>query len=144
MPAAAEDGALGVHLFGLSHHLERDRAREAGLTNEVNAGLGLRYRVPRGEYGWVFDAGAFRDSARNTALFTAAGGYLKAGERLRLGLGLVLFHSETYNRGDPFIAPIPIVAYEWSSVSANLAYSPRVGGVNEVNTLLFWLTFWRM
>lgn len=135
---------MGVHLFGLSFHLERDRAREEGLTNEVNAGLGIRYRLPREGYDWIFDAGAFRDSARNTALFGSAGASWKPTERLRAGLALVLFHSETYNRGDPFIAPIPALAYEWRSVSANVAYSPKVGGVNEVNTLLFWLTFWRM
>jgi len=142
LPAAAQDGELGVHLFGLSYHLERDRARKAGLTNEVNAGLGLRYRVPREDYDWVFDAGAFNDSARNTALLASAGASWKATERLRVGAALVLFHSDSYNSGDPFIAPIPAIGYEWRAVSANLAYSPKVGGVNEVNTLLFWLTFW--
>ena len=142
MPAAAQDGELGLHLYGLSYHLERGRARELGLTNEVNAGLGVRYRLPRAEHGWVFDAGAFHDSARNTAFLAAAGAYWKATQRLQLGAALVLFQSDTYNSGDPFIAPIPAVAYEWRAVSANLAYSPKVGGVNDVNTLLFWLTFW--
>jgi hypothetical protein len=131
-----------VHLFGLSYHLERARARELGLTNEVNPGLGVRYRLPREDYDWVFDAGALHDSARNTALLAGFGGYLKPTEHFRAGLALVLIHSDTYNSGDPFIAPIPAIGYEWRTVSANLAYSQRVKGVNEVNTLLFWLTFW--
>lgn len=142
MPAAAQDGELGVHLFGLSYHLERGRARELGLTNEVNPGLGVRYRLPREDYDWVFDAGALHDSARNTALLATAGASWKATARLRIGAALVLVYSDTYNGGDPFIAPIPAVAYEWRAVSANLAYSPRVGDVNHVNTLFFWLTFW--
>lgn len=108
----------------------------------MNAGLGLRYRIPREEYDWVVDAGFFRDSARNTAALAGAGVLLKPTGRLRVGAALVVFHSETYNAGDPFVAPIPIVAYEWRALSVNMAYSPRVGGVNDVNTLLFWLTFW--
>lgn len=131
-----------MHLYGLSYHFERGRARELGLTNEVNAGLGVRYRLPREEYDWVFDAGALRDSARNTALLATAGASWKPTARLRVGGALVLFHSDTYNGGDPFIAPIPALGYEWRTVSANLAWSPKVGGVNDVNTLLFWLTFW--
>ena len=108
----------------------------------MNAGLGVRYRLPREDYDWVFDAGAFNDSGRNTALFAAAGGSWKPTQRVRAGLALVLFHSESYNDGDPFIAPIPAIGYEWRAVSANIAYSPRVIGVNEVNTFLLWLTFW--
>lgn len=131
-----------MHLYGLSYHFERARAREAGLTNEVNAGLGLRYRLPREDYDWVFDAGAFRDSARNTAVLAGAGLVWKPTMRVRLGAALVLMESDTYNGGDPFIAPIPAVAYEWRALSANLAYSPKIGGVNDVNTLLFWLTVW--
>lgn len=131
-----------MHVFGLSYHLERGRARDLGLTNEVNAGLGVRYRLPRGNYDWVFDAGAFHDSARNTAVFAGGGGYWKPTERLRVGAAVLLFHSQTYNHGDPFIGIIPAVGYEWRTVTANLAHSPRVSGVNEVNTLLFWLTFW--
>jgi hypothetical protein len=125
-----------VNVYGLSHHLERGRARELGLTNEVNGGLGLRYRLPRDGYGWIFDAGFFRDSARNSALLAGAGAYLSVTEGFRAGAALVLFQSDTYNSGDAFIAPIPSVAYEWRALSANLAYSPKVGGVNEVNTFL--------
>jgi hypothetical protein len=131
-----------VHLFGFSYHFERARARDVGLTNEVNTGLGLRYRIPAESYDWAIDAGFFRDSARNTATHAGAGVLLKPTERVRLGAALVIIQSDTYHSGDPFIAPIPIVAYEWRALTVNMAYSPRVGGVNDVNALLFWLTFW--
>jgi hypothetical protein len=98
--------------------------------------------MPRERYDWVVDTGVFRDSARNTAAFAGAGFVLKPTERLRVGAALVALDSETYNAGNSFIAPIPAAAYEWRALSVNMAYSPRVGGVNDVNTLLFWLTFW--
>jgi hypothetical protein len=44
---------VGVNLYGLSYHFDRARAR---------------YRVAHGErLQWIFDAGAYRDSGRNTA-----------------------------------------------------------------------------
>ena len=73
----------------------------------------------------------------------AGGGiFWKATERLRLGGALAFFHSETYNDGNAFIAPLPLLAYEWRAVTANLVYFPKVSGINEINTLGFWLTFW--
>ena len=47
VPAAAND--FGVNVYGLSRHLNRTKARELHVDNEFNPGLGLRYRVPRGE-----------------------------------------------------------------------------------------------
>lgn len=43
------EGELGVNLYGFSYHFERERARELGLDNEINPGLGLRYRRPYSE-----------------------------------------------------------------------------------------------
>jgi len=140
--APAQPGELGVNVYGLSYHFERDEAKASGFDNEVNPGLGLRYRVPREEYDWIFDAGALRDSKRNTAVLAGAGALWKATERLRLGAALGLARSETYNGGDPFIAPLPLLAYEWRALSLNLAYFPKVSGINDFNTVLFWLTVW--
>ena len=140
--AAAQPGELGVNVYGLSYHFERDEAKASGFDNEVNGGLGLRYRMPREEYDWIFDAGALRDSRRNTAVLAGAGVLWKATERLRLGAALGIAQSDTYNDGAPFIAPLPLLSYEWRAVSLNLAYFPRVRSINDFNTLLFWLTVW--
>ena len=40
------------------------------------------------------------------------------------------------------ISLMPLLAYEWRAVTANLVYFPKVSGVNEINTLGFWLTLW--
>lgn len=135
-------GELGISVYGLSYHFERDAARDLGYDNEVNPGLGVRWRMPREEFDWFLDAGAYRDSGRNTAMLAGGGLFWKATERLRLGGALAFFHSDTYNDGNPFIAPLPLLAYEWRAVSANLVFFPKVSGVNEINTLGFWLTFW--
>ena len=140
---AAEAGELGINVYGLSYHFERDRAERLGYDNEVNPGLGMRYRAPLNErWDWFFDAGAYRDSGRNTALVIGPGAFWKATEGWRLGGAVAFFDSDTYNRGRSFVAPLPVVAYEWRAVTLNMVYIPKVGDLNSINTLGFWVTFW--
>ena len=58
------------------------------------------------------------------------------------GAAVGYFHSDTYRNGKPFIALIPLAAYEWRNVALNVAYAPRVGDIHTVHTLGFWVTFW--
>lgn len=139
-PALAD---IGLNLYGLSYHFDRSRARELKVDNEINPGLGLRYRVPHSErLQWFLDVGAYRDSGRNTALVAGAGGLWHATDRLRLGAALALFDSDTYNRGKTALAPVPVAAYELDRVMLNFVYLPKVREVNEVATLGFWATWW--
>jgi hypothetical protein len=108
----------------------------------VNPGLGLRYRLPRERFDWFLDGGAYRDSGRNTAVYAGGGVFWKPSAGLRLGGALALFHSDTYNDGDTFIAPVPIAAYEWRAASVNVVYFPKVSGINDINTFGFWVTLW--
>jgi hypothetical protein len=140
LPAAAE---LGVSFYGLAYHFDRSRARDMGLDNEFIAGLGLRYRIPHSErLQWVFEAAAYNDSARNTALIAGGGALWKVTPGWRLGGALAAFKSDTYNRGDPFIAPLPLAAYEFRSVTLNFTFIPKMSEVNDVATLAVWLTWW--
>jgi hypothetical protein len=141
LPARAGD--WGVNVYGASYHFERGRAKALGLDNEVNPGLGARYRAPLGERAdWFFDAGFYRDSGRNTALIAGPGAFWKPAGGWRVGGALAYFNSDSYNRGRAFIAPIPVAAYEWRSVTLNVTYFPRLSNFNEINTLGFWLTVW--
>jgi hypothetical protein len=136
-------GEIGLNLYGFSYHFDRGRARELEVDNEINPGLGLRYRVPHCErLQWIFDVGAYRDSGRNTALVAGAGGLWHATHRLRLGAALALFDSDTYNRGRTALAPVPVAAYELDRAMLNFVYLPKVREVNEVATLGFWVTWW--
>jgi hypothetical protein len=135
-------GEIGINLYGASYHFERDRARELGLDNQFNPGLGVRYRQSSERMEWLADAGIYHDSAEHTAMVVGVGAWWKAGQSLRLGAALALFKSETYNGGDPALAPLPLVGWEFRSVTVNAAFAPRIAGLNEVSTLLFWLTYW--
>lgn len=143
-PAAlAQAGDFGINVYGVSYHFERARAKQMGLGSEFNPGLGLRYRAPVSrDFDWFADVGAYRDSGRNTAVFGGPGAFWKPTERLRLGGALAYFDSDSYNRGRAFVAPVPVAAYEWRSVTLNVTYFPKVSNFNEINTLGFWLTFW--
>jgi len=141
LPAAAAD--FGVNLYGLSYHLSRARARELDMDNGLNPGLGLRYRVSHSErLQWIFDAGAYHDSGRNTAVLAGAGALWKLGESWRLGAGLAAVKSDTYNRGEGFLAPLPLAAYDFRSATLNFTFVPRLAEVNEVATFGVWLTWW--
>ena len=143
IPVFSEAGDFGVNVYGASYHFERSRAKQLGLDNEINPGLGVRYRDRLGErFDWFVDAGFYRDSGRNTALVAGPGALWRAGEGLRLGGALAYFHSDSYNGGRAFIAPVPVAAYEWRAVTLNVTYFPKVSSFNEINTLGFWLTFW--
>ena len=133
---------LGINVYGLSYHADREAAREGGFDNEFNPGLGLRWRSPGGRFDWFVDGGVYSDSKANTARYAGVGAFWKPTERLRLGGAIAGFSSETYNEGDAFIAPIPLAAYEWRRVSVNVVWFPKIERVNSVNTVGFWLTLW--
>ena len=140
LPAAAD---LGINLYGLSYHFDRSRARAIGVDNEFNPGLGVHYRVPHSErLQWILDAGAYRDSGRNTARLAGAGALWQVSEGWRVGGALALLDSDTYNQGKAFIAPLPLAAYEFRSVTLNFVYLPKVSDLNEVATLGIWATVW--
>jgi Antimicrobial peptide resistance and lipid A acylation protein PagP len=133
---------LGINVYGLSWHFDRDKARELNVDNWFNPGLGLRYRIPGEKLDYFFDAGFYRDSGRNTAVLAGAAAHWHASESARLGLALVVLNSKTYNDGRTFVAPLPIAAWELRAVTLNVVYMPKVHEVNDINTLGFWLTYW--
>ncbi len=140
-PAHASD--WGLNLYGLSYHWDRDLARQNDLDNEFNPGLGVRYRMG----SWlkadaIVDAGAYHDSGRNTAVYAAAGLLwpLDEDKRFRLGAALTAFHSDTYNRGDPFIAPVPLFAVTLGGVTLNLTHFPKIRNFNEIHATAMFLT----
>jgi hypothetical protein len=140
LPAAAAEWSLNV--FGLSYHPDRSRARTNGFDNEINPGLGLRYELSAAGAAHVFmlEADVYRDSKRATAKAAGVGYQYRLTERLRAGAALVLFHSRSYNDGDVFVTPLPIVTYRFDKFALNVTYSPRISGVNEVAAFGFYLS----
>lgn len=145
LPAAAlaQEGQWGLNVYLFSYHFDRDKAKRLGVDTEVNPGLGLRYRklLDTNVEGFL-DAGAYRDSGRNTAVYAAGGALYRVTERLRLGAALALLHSDTYNHGKAFIAPVPLATYDFDRITFNMVYLPKVREFNQINTLGFWATVW--
>jgi hypothetical protein len=142
-PAAADAERLGIGFFGLSYHFDRDKARSLGVDNGFNPGLGVRYRFADRER-WSFDAqaAAYYDSGRNTAVVAGVSALWHVGRGFHAGGALALFDSPTYNDGRAFVAPIPLVAYDWGAFTLNATFLPKAARYNDVATLGVWVTFW--
>jgi hypothetical protein len=142
-PAAADWRELGVNVYGLSYHFDRDRAEELDVDNSFNPGLGLRYNFAQLER-WTFfaDAGAYYDSGKNTAVYGGVGALWQVVGGLKIGAALAVMNSDTYNDGDTFLAPLPLVAYDFGPMMVNLTFFPKVSKYNDVATLGLWLTLW--
>jgi hypothetical protein len=115
--------------------------RRNGLDNEFNAGLGLNYTLHEDERGIGFvEGGFYRDSGGNLAKIAGFGYQYKFGKRLRLGGALVGVLSDTYNHGNAFIAPLPIVSYDLGPVTLNAIYVPRYGDYNKFAVFGFYFS----
>jgi hypothetical protein len=58
----------------------------------------------------------------------------------RLGGALGIIQSGSYNGGDTFIAPAPIVSYDFGRFMLNGVFFPKVTDVNEIAVLAAYLT----
>ena len=119
-------------MYGLSYHPDREGARNAGLDNEFNPGLGLNYTAHEDSRGVAFvEAGFYQDSGNHLATIAGIGYQYKLGRRWRLGGGLMAINSETYNHGNAFLAPIPLLTYDFGAVKLNALYVPKYGDYNR-------------
>lgn len=142
-PGRADWRDLGVNVYGLSVHFDQDEAERLGVDNTLNPGLGLRYEFARRER-WSFfaDAGAYYDSGKNTALYGGVGALWQVVGGLKIGAALAVMDSDTYNNGKTFVAPLPLVTYDFGPVAVNLTFFPKVSKFNDVATLGLWFTVW--
>lgn len=133
----AQAGDLSLNLYGLSHHWERAEAKRIGTDHEFNPGLGLRYSLdPASLCRTPFmEIAAYRDSGAATAVYAALGclGF-RLGDSLYLGGALAAFQSDTYNRGDAFIAPVPLLTWKLDRFNLNFTHFPKIRGFNDINT----------
>lgn len=131
----AATGDIGLDLYGLSYHLDQKRAKELGVDNQFNPGLGVHYVMRENQRSlWFIEAGAYRDSGRHIAKLAGPGYQYKLTEQWRLGGGLIYFNSATYNRGRAFIAPVPLLTYQSGHTAFNLTFFPKLSGFNQVAT----------
>lgn len=134
---------IGINLYGLSYHFDRDRAQALGVDNEVNPGLGFRWQFAETER-WRFfaDAGVFSDSGRNTAAIAGAGALWHVAGGFQVGAALAVMNSDTYDNGRTFVAPLPLVAWDLGPVTINATFFPKIERYNDVATVGLWFTLW--
>jgi len=135
--AEQRDAHLGLNVFGLSFHTNRD----AGY-NEINPGVGLRYEVWRPAAHWsVFgDASVYYDSSREWAKYVGVGAYYSLTSSWKIGATIVYAQSESYNRGKPFFAAVPGLAVEYRRVVFNVVLLPSERAASKVTGLALFLT----
>jgi hypothetical protein len=137
----APDG-WAVNIYGASYHFERERARRIDADNEFNPGLGIRKGLWKSGRQRVYaEAGLYYDSGERWAKTADITYQYELFDRFRAGVGLFFFHTRTYNDGDAFVAPLPVISYDFGPAELNVAYAPRVRNVNDINTLGFFLTW---
>jgi hypothetical protein len=137
----ARPSDLFLDVYGLSHHTDRSGVRAAHLDNEVNPGLGLGYEFSADARGIGFvEAGVYEDSGRHWTAIAGPGYQFRLGERWLPGVVLLFFDSRTYNHGRPFIAPIPMLGYDFGSFRLNAVYAPRVADYNEFAVFGFYVS----
>jgi hypothetical protein len=142
-PRSAEANEWGINIYGLSYHFDRDRAHALDVDNEFNPGVGARYKFAQWQsVSFHAEAGIFYDSGRNWAKVVGAIALWEVLPRFHIGGALGLFHSDTYNNGDVFVAPLPLLAYDIGPATLNLTYFPKLSNFNDVATLGFWVTLW--
>jgi len=141
--SAAQADEFGINVYGLSYHFDRDRAKALGVDNEVNPGLGVRWKFAEVER-WQFfaDAGVFSDSGRNTAALAGAGALWHVAGGFQVGAAIAVMNSDTYNNGRTFIAPLPLVAWDLGPATINLTFFPKIERYNDVATVGLWVTLW--
>jgi hypothetical protein len=128
-------------VYGFSYHPDREGVRSAGLDNELNLGLGLNYTVQEDSRGIGFvEAGFYRDSGSHLAKVAGMGYQFKLGRHWRLGGAVLGLQSETYNHGGAFIAPLPILTYDFGKVKLNALYAPRYGEYNAFAVFGFYFS----
>jgi len=138
---ASPAARLDLQLYGLSYHTDREGVRRNGLDNELNVGLGLHYVLHEDQRAVQFiEAGFYRDSGRHEAKVAGIGYQYKLGQHWRLGGALVGVQSQTYNRGNAFVAPLPIVTYDFGAVKLNAVYAPRYKDYNQFAVIGFYLS----
>jgi hypothetical protein len=139
----AQDLGVGLDVYGISRHAQREEAKRLGVEHEVNPGVGVQLRMRGNIAEPLAGVGVYRDSGAKIARYAAAGLLLKPfGEGLGIGGLLVALHSETYNHGKSFGAPLPMISYDFGRIALNATYFPRVEGVNEIAALGLWATVW--
>lgn len=142
LTSAATAGELGINVFGLSYHLDRQDDR-GNRFNEFNYGLGLNYTFYEdGRSRYYVEGSVYHDSFRNTARYGAVGYDYRLFDQLYFGLIVGLINSEAVSPSGSIVGAVPMLRYRYHWATVSLVHLPKFPGINAYPSFATYLTFW--
>ena len=139
---ALQAGEWGLNVHGLSYHPDR-RDSAGNKFNEINGGLGANYIFHNSNHTLaVTEAGFYVNSQSHLTEYASVSWRYKLGTRWSLGAGASFFYSPTYNHGNPFVAPFPVLAFRVKRLALQTIYFPKYKKANENSVFGFYATIY--
>lgn len=141
VPADGPWRDLSLHVYGFSYHTDREGIRRQRVDNEFNPGLGIGYEFHSDARGSAFvNAGIYKDSSNQWAKLAGPGYQFKLGDSWRVGALLPVIQGKGYNQGRAFVAPLPLLTYDFGTVKLNAVYAPRFAPATNFAVFAFYFS----
>ena len=134
----ANCASIGLNLYGISYHLDRDAARRRNF-NEFNEGIGLHLSAYEDRYNFVYlEAGRFKDTFENGATYYAVGYRFRPIKYISLGLNFMQYDSKSIR--NRVYTPIPVLAFDYKIASVKMSYLPKYRDISSYDSFVAYLT----
>ena len=135
-------GDFGINVHGFTYHPDREDSLGNKLQG-INPGIGwnLVLRETRRTI-LANEGGIYRNSSGKAAEYVSLGFRVKLFRGLSVGPAFGVFHSSTYNLGEPVFAVLPVISYRYGRVALSAVYFPRYEDINRNAALTFYGTFY--
>lgn len=136
-PQARAD-ELGINLYGLSHHGNKEGFEHL---HEFNPGAGLQWTFARSERASLeTNVGIYSDSFAHANYHLSLAGRVRVAGPVDLGLQLINSVSESSDGGRPVVTPFPIVGVRTRWGTVNMAYTPEMKSINPTGLTAMYVT----
>lgn len=129
---------LGINLYGLSHHGNKEGFDHL---HEFNPGAGLQWTFARSERASLeTNLGIYSDSFAHANYHLSLAGRVRVAGPVDLGLQLINSVSESSDGGRPVVTPFPIVGVRTRWGTVNMAYTPEMKSINPTGLTAMYVT----
>jgi len=138
--ATSSVAGIGVNLYGLSYHPDRDETSTYGY-NETNWGLGLQYDLVVGARSRLYlQGGGLSDSLENLNLHGGISYRHQAWGPLWAGASLFITGTKSDYDGEPVAGALPFLAFVTKPVELSWTYLPDASGRRGTGGILMYAT----
>lgn len=129
---------LGINLYGLSHHGNKEGYDHL---HEFNPGAGLQWTFARSQRASLeTNVGIYSDSFAHANYHLSLAGRVRVAGPVDLGLQLINSVSESSDGGRPVVTPFPIVGVRTRWGTVNMAYTPEMKSINPTGLTAMYVT----